>query len=295
MTESTVEPDGSSEYHVLVPLANPRTEQHLIELASTLAADRGGVVHAVHIVQVPDQTPLDRGAERLERIDADSEKLLERARDHAAEYDAPLETTTIVSHRSFEEVFDAARTHDVDLVVMGWGGDRPWTAGRAEGPLDEVARDLPCDFLVLKDRGYDPSRILLPTAGGPDSDLGVEVARTLRSATGASIDLLHVVDGESEREAGERFLTEWAADHDIGDAVLTVDTSGDVEGAIAREAADETLVIVGATERGLLSRLVRGSLVSDVVDDLECSVLLAERPTERSLRERLFGRSSDEE
>jgi len=145
----------------------------------------------------------------------------------------------------------------------------------------------------LKDRGYDPSRILLPTAGGPDSELSAEIARTLRSTTGASIDLLHVVDDESEREAGEAFLTEWAADHDIGDAVLTVDTSGDVESAIAREAADETLVIIGATERGLLSRLVRGSLVFDVVDDLECSVLLAERPTKRSLRERLFGRSKE--
>ncbi|MBZ6494453.1 amino acid permease [Natrinema longum] len=290
---SAARPDGSSEYRVLVPLANPRTERHLIEFASTLAAERDGVVHAVHIVQVPDQTPLDRGAEHIDRIDAESAKLLERAREHAGEHDAAIETTTIVSHRSFEEVFDAAREHDADQVVMGWGENRPWTAGRAEQPLDELGHDLPCDVLVLKDRGDEFSRILLPTAGGPDSDLSAEVARTLRSATGATIDLLHVVDDEGEREAGEAFLTEWAADHDIGDAVLTIDTSGDVEGAIAREATDETLVIIGATERGLLSRLVRGSLVFDIVDDLECSVVLAERPTERSLRERLFGRSEE--
>ena len=286
-------PDAADEYRVLVPLLNPRTERQLISLASALAAERDGVVHAVHIVQVPDQTPLDRGAEQIDRIDAESAKLLEQAREHAEERGATIETTTIVSHRSFEEVFDAARQYDADQVVMGWGADRPWATGRAEQPLDELAHDLPCDFLVLKDRGYDPSRILLPTAGGPDSELSAEIARTLRSTTGASIDLLHVVDDESEREAGEAFLTEWAADHDIGDAVLTVDTSGDVESAIAREAADETLVIIGATERGLLSRLVRGSLVFDVVDDLECSVLLAERPTKRSLRERLFGRSKE--
>ncbi|ELY71394.1 amino acid permease [Natrinema versiforme] len=287
---SAASPDAADEHRVMVPLSNPRTERHLVSLASTLAAERDGIVHAVHIVQVPDQTPLDRGAER---IDTESEKLLEQAREHAAAHDVEIETTTIASHRSVEEVFDAARQYDDDQVVMGWGGDRPWSVGRAEQPLDELARDLPCDFLVLKDRGYDPSRILLPTAGGPDSDLSAEIARTLRSATGASIDLLHVVDDESEREAGEAFLTEWAADHDIGDAVLTVDTSGDIEGAIAREAAGETLVVIGATERGLLSRLVRGSLVFDVVDDLECSVLLAERPTKRSLRERLFGRSKE--
>jgi amino acid transporter/nucleotide-binding universal stress UspA family protein len=285
---SAARPNGSGEYRVMVPLANPRTEQHLIELASTLAAERDGVVHAVHIVQVPDQTPLERGAEQ---VDPESRKLLARAEDHAADYGVDVETTTIVSHRSFQEVFDAARTHRTDRVVMGWGADRPWAAGRAERAIDELASDVPCDFLVLKDRSYDPSRILLPTAGGPDSDLSAEVARTLRSATGSEIHLLHVVDDPSEREAGERFLADWAAEHGFGDAVLTVDDSGDVEGAIAREAADKSLVLVGATERGLLARLVSRSLVFDVVDELDCSVLLAERPTERSLRDRLFGRS----
>jgi nucleotide-binding universal stress UspA family protein len=62
-----------------------------------------------------------------------------------------------------------------------------------------------------------------------------------------------------------------------------------VETAIARAAEDATLVSIGATERGLLSRLVRGSLALEVVDDIECTVLLAERARKRSLRERLFG------
>jgi len=51
---------------------------------------------------------------------------------------------------------------------------------------------------------------------------------------------------------------------------------------------DATLVVIGATEEGLLSRLVGGSLVLDVVDDVECLVLLAETYRKRSLRERLF-------
>ncbi|MFB6293479.1 MAG: universal stress protein, partial [Halonotius sp.] len=280
--------DGG-EYRVMVPLSNPRTEQDLIELASLLAKANDGTVVATHIIQVPDQTPLSADSEQLSRIDAESEKLLRAARDDAETFGADVETKTIVSHRSFEEVFDAARTDKADLVVMGWGGNTPMTAGRVESPLDELTSNLPCDFLVMKDRGFDPSDVLVPTAGGYSSDLSAEVAEVLLEQ-GSDVSLLYAVDDESEREAGEAFLGEWAADRGIDDANRIVDTGGDVEAAIARHAADRSMVIIGATREGLLSRLVRGSLAFEVLNDVDSTVLLAERPQQRSLVERLFGR-----
>jgi nucleotide-binding universal stress UspA family protein len=111
------------------------------------------------------------------------------------------------------------------------------------------------------------------------------VANYLRAEFDSEVTLLHVAE---DRAAGEAFLEEWAAEHDLADVELRVET-GDVETAIERAAEDATTVIFGATERGLLRRLVSGSLVMDVVDDVECSVLLAERARKRSLRERLFG------
>ncbi|WP_290812207.1 amino acid permease [Halovivax sp.] len=282
-------PDAAGPHRVMVPVSNPRTEGTLMNLATTIADQRDGIVHAVHIVQVPHQTTLDRGAEVVERIDAESSVLLQQARDRVGT-DVEIETTTVVSHRSFEEIFDAARRYEADTVVMGWGEDRPWAAGSAQKPLDELTHNLPCDFFVLKERDFDTSRILLPTAGGPDSDLSAELARTLRDAAGSDVELLHVVGDEGEREAGETFLAEWAAAHDLEDAELTVEASDDVEEAIRLASADSTLLIIGATERGLLSRLVDRSLVFEVVDEVDCSVVLAERPTSRSLRERLVGR-----
>lgn len=284
---SSVKPDGG-EYRVMVPLSNPRTERDLIELASLIAKAKGGSVLATHIIQVPDQTPLYAGSEQRERIDAESRKLLDAAQEDAETFGADIGTKTIISHRSFEEVFDAARTNNADLVIMGWGGNTPLSAGRVEGPLDELTSDLPCDFLVVKDRGCDLSDVLVPTAGGYSSDLSAAVAEVLREH-GSTVSLLHVVDDETERETGAAFLGDWAADHNLADASRIVDTSGDIENAIARHAADRSMVIIGATREGLLSRLVRGSLASELLNDVDSTVLLAERPHSRSLLERLFG------
>jgi amino acid transporter/nucleotide-binding universal stress UspA family protein len=283
---TTVQPDGGT-YRVMVPLANPEHEHDLITLASAIAKQNEGTVVATHIVTVPDQTALAGAAEYADEIDESSEQLLRDAKADAETFGVPVETHTIISHRSFEEVFDAARQHDADLVVMGWGPDTHGSPGRVESAIDEVTSTVPCDFLVMRDRGFDPSRILVPTAGGPDSDLSASVARLLEAEYDSEVTLLHVAD-EGEEDSARAFLEEWAADHDLADARFRVET-GDVETAIERAAADCSMLVVGATERGLLQRLVGGSLVLDVVDDVDCSVIMAEKRRRRSLVDRLFG------
>lgn len=283
-------PESAAPYNVMVPVANPETEEELLALGTTLARQHDGVVHAVHVVDVPDQTALDYASERVRELSSESEELLESARELAEASGAEVETHTVLSHRPFDELFVTAERLDADTVVLGWSPRRPWASGRTGGGLEELTQNLPCDFLVFKDRGFDPSRILLPTAGGPDSDLSAEVAKAMRDVHGSEVSVLHVVDEDTERASATAFIGDWADDHGLGDANLIVATDGDIEGAIEREAEDHSLILMGATGRGLLSRLLSDSLVFDVVDEVDCSVMLSERPSPRSLRERLFGR-----
>ncbi|SFR31030.1 formate/nitrite transporter family protein [Halorubrum sodomense] len=276
-------------YRIMVPITNPRTDGPIVELGARLASSHEeGVVHIVHVVQAPERMSLSSGDAGRRIADVSAEGMAD-LRSTATEYDVEVATSTVVSHRSFEEVFDAARRTRPDAVLMGWGDDQLWGAARAERPIDELTNQLPCDFLILNEHELDTSRVLIPTSGGPDSDLSAEVAKVLADTAGAEVTLLHVVDGPEKRPGGEAFLAAWADEHGLDDAELVVDEGGDVEAGIARAAADETLIIIGATEKGLLSRLVSNSLHLDVIHDVDASVLLTERPSARSLRERLFG------
>jgi nucleotide-binding universal stress UspA family protein len=272
------------EFVVLVPLSNPKTEAHLISLGAAIANQRNGRVIAITIVQVPDQTSLEAAREQFEYQEATD--LLAGAQRHASELGAPIEIHTVFAHRLFQQVFDAARRYEADVCVMGWGPDSPGVAGRTESVVDELAGSLPCDFLVVRDRGFDPSRVLLPTTGGPHTDMAAIVARILRAEFGSDVTLLHVTDDPDE---GREFLDSWATEHDLADTDLRVET-GDIDTVIKDAAHEHTMILVGATETGVLARLARGSLVLNALDDVDCSVLIAERQTKRPLLGRLFGR-----
>lgn len=286
-------PEAERPYRVVVPVANPATESNLIGIGSALAKANDGVVHAVHVVEVPPQTDLEAAREQRASIESDSEQLLEQAVTTAESFGAEIETHRIISHRSMGEVVDFAERMHADVVVMGWSPSGGLLFGAGSAVFEGVTGRLPCDLLIFRDRGFDTDRVLIPTAGGEDSDLSAEVAKAFHEVLDAEIGILTVVDEPDERAAGMGFIAEWAEHHGLPDAELLVEDSRDVEDAIVDVGSEYDLVVMGATGRGLLTRVVRGDVAEAVAERLSCSVMLAERRRPSSLRERLFGRQID--
>jgi nucleotide-binding universal stress UspA family protein len=146
------------------------------------------------------------------------------------------------------------------------------------------------------------SSILVAVGAGPHTGATVDVAREVADATGAWLELFHVVpsdralvDGDATAVDGEADPDEYAA---AGDRLLSAarDRLGDFDrvdrwlvedrtaaGAIVEQSPYYDLIVVGAPTTGTVGRFVFGSTTDTVIDDAEVPVVVVEADGETSL------------
>src|SRR3989442_1347551 len=94
------------------------------------------------------------------------------------------------------------------LLESGARDDGLWT-----NALEDLLYDPPCDVALLRTEAAAPpiTSILLAVRGGPSAELAVQLARTIRASTGASLTLLHIFDPRQSPEqrapAGQTFAS----------------------------------------------------------------------------------------
>lgn len=274
-----IEPD-LPEYRVIVPLSNPDEQLPVVELACTIAGQRDGVIVPIVVEELPEQTPLITDLDPFD----DCEALFDSTIEMAESYDVHLESHTLVSRNAFDAVLRAVDVYNADLVVADWSDDGRWSTSQTQHSLRRVARRLPCDVFVFESsEGFDPSQVLLPTAGGPETEVGSELVRDIRERHDSEVTLLHAA---SDVDAGKEFLEQWARENGLEDAEKRVITD-DAVSAMIEAADDATLVVLGATGESILWRPIRRSIVWDVIDGIDTSFIIVERHHERSLRDHL--------
>ena len=115
-------------------------------VAIKLAEERGGTIHALHVIRVPLSLPLDAEvADQEERATAS----LEDARTLAEEHHVTIESDTVRARAIGEAVVAKAQEIGADLIVMG-SAPRWRRQSRFFSPtVDYVLRRAPCEVMVL--------------------------------------------------------------------------------------------------------------------------------------------------
>lgn len=274
------EPEARPEaqYRVLVPIANPATAEALISAGSILARARGGEVLALQVVVVPEQTTLRAGR----RAARQRWSLLEQAVESAQVAGVPVHPIVRIAHSPVEGILDTANEEDCDLILMGWRGELSAQTHELGPVIDPVVIQAPCDVAVLK--GEIPERlerILVPTAGGPHAPAAVQVGLDLATDSGAEVIAINLIRGPvttaARREAQARIERTLEDIEDATRVSRRIVGADDVRQGILEAADGCDLLLLGASEEGLLDQITFGGLPEDIARVSPHPVILLKR------------------
>jgi len=138
---------GDAEYErILVPVKLGPIGEEMLATAIKLAEERGGTIHALHVVRVPLSLPLDAEMAEQEQRAVDS---LAEATSLAHAHGVAISGATVRSRAIGEAIVGKAREVGADLIVMG-SAPRWRRQSRFFSPtVDYVLRRAPCEVMVV--------------------------------------------------------------------------------------------------------------------------------------------------
>jgi CIC family chloride channel protein len=168
-----------------------------------------------------------------------------------------------IGHHPYEIILDTLKEEDVNLLVMGWRGQRVEGDRRNLGSnLDYLIENAPCDVVVFKTKGLKhPVRRIVVLSSPLWSVRGVdEIALILAKHHGARLTVLSIVEDPATAEAIKsetRGLLEKALALGL-DVEQKVVYSKAYESTALRESAGADLLLVQASPAGGLRRYSLG-------------------------------------
>jgi len=256
---------------ILVPMANPETQEALFSVARALLRDEKGEIVALSVVTAPEQADvhsvLSKTPQPIEILD------------HASEISRPsgveLRPVVRVSTSLDKGISQAAEEEGCDLVVMGYSGEEEEATAR---PLiEELLNEVSTDMILFRLKGnFPPSRIAVSLSGTVNQNLKVRLAGKLADEFDGEITFLSIlpVDYTSkQRVRSDQILTDAVRKH-TARAIYRSEilTSDDPVEVLTAESGKYDLLIVGTRKVGLFEKATVGSIAAQVVERAECSV-----------------------
>jgi basic amino acid/polyamine antiporter, APA family len=262
-------------YRVFIPLRE-FTDEALVELGARIARTRNGELSLLHVVEIPRNLPPK--AIRFGYVDDRIHGLQHLARigEHLGVDTRPV---VKIGHKVYEIIVDTIREEAVNLLAMGWRGDRAEGQRRVFGHnIDYLIENAPCDVIVFKTQGLRKPlrRIVILTSPiwsleGID-DLALILAE--RDHPVVEVVCLASDPAEAERLKQESSRFEGRAQ----ERNVTVDPkvlySTQWESEALRESADASLLMIRASSPGGLRKFALSPVEDRIVKLAKCPVLI---------------------
>jgi len=277
--ESTVPEFVRDQFSVMIPLSNPENVIHLIDLAVPLARARQGEIIAAVIVNVPLTLPLKDGV----RYISQKRPLLDQAFEYAQSKRMTLRIVVKIAHDVAEGIIHTAKNEKVDLILMGWKG---YTTSREKimGEItDHVLKYAPCDVAVAKFAGYrEIKKILLPTAGGPNSFFAAEISSLIAEEFDAGVHTVAVIPEGADSSVCRKYRTTVEKARSClelrgGNSAADIVCGDSVPETLIRVSKAYDLVVIGASREGFLTYLFKGTIPERLAFQCKIPVLIVKK------------------
>jgi len=274
------QPRGPSEYsyRILIPLQNPDHVVPLMKLAIPIARANKGEIVVVGVISIPINLPAHEGM----RFVHHKTPLLKKAIQYGREQGVHTRSAIRIAHQVWDGILQTAQAERASLIIMGWKGFTT-TRDRILGEVaDKVGRLAPCDLIIVKLFGEQPSnRILIPTSGGPHASLAAEYMGLLKEAYDYEVTCCYVVRPEASKAERESAL-QW-----IDKSIHLTRLSGKVEkrlldgarvaSTLVKVAAEYDMIVLGASKEGVFSSVLFGEIPEKIAHYSKTPVMIVKK------------------
>ncbi len=277
----------STEYSVLLPVANEAMARQLARFGSLFAQANQGELFALHVINVPQQIGITDGRTFLRQ----GRPILEEVIEVGREFGVPVRTMLRLGRDLGDSIIEVAREREVDLMVLGWPGRVQHRKEAFGNIIDLLSKNPPSDLAVVRFRHAALSqRIIVPIAGGPNSRMALELALTQADAielrTGkrpevVALNLMFGLDAENDpekkmQERREALVEEFGIENWPIELHIEPAQEGVVED-ILRVAKDFDQIVIGASEEGFLEQSLFGSIPQRIAEEANTNVVMVKR------------------
>ncbi|OWY69341.1 sodium:proton antiporter [cyanobacterium TDX16] len=278
-------------YRILVPVANPSTQQGLLQLAAAIAGGQSSsaIVHPLSLIEIEEDYAFQSTPEAADRLIQERYQQLEEL---IQTLEPPAIRSLIhpivrVSNDVARATTEIAKLDSVSLIVVGW--HRPaFSNNRLGGRVGQILSVAPVDVAVYIDRGkQNVESLLVPYIGNIHDDLALVIA--LRLLANCDTAFLSVLQATPATPASSEFSYELRnvmqqLPQKMRDRISIIQPKETSEPilAVVEASARVDLTIVGMSRTWGIERQTLGRYTDELAIQCQSSLLIARRHSQVS-------------